>query len=121
LNLRGLDKDTACPPYGSTGCPYGGLLFWQDGNASGTGPEKDIDLEGNGSLYLEGTIYSPGGDVLITGNGLNTGCIPDVSGNTNCAAIQIISYTWEVGGAGVLNMPYDPSKFYQLRMKGLVR
>jgi Flp pilus assembly protein TadG len=121
LNLRGLDKDTPCPPYGSTGCPYGGLLFWQDANGSGTESEKDIDLEGNGSLFLEGTIYSAGGDVLITGNGLNTGCTPDVDGNTNCAAVQIISYTWEVGGAGVLNMPYDPSKFYDLRMKGLVR
>jgi Putative Flp pilus-assembly TadE/G-like len=121
LNLRGLDKNTACLPYGSTGCPFGGLLFWQDAKASGTSVDKSIDLEGSGSLYLEGTIYTAGGDVTITGNGLSTGCTADVNGNTNCAAVQIISDTWDVGGAGVLNMPYDPSKFYNPMLKGLVR
>jgi hypothetical protein len=121
LNLRGLDRNTGCPPYGATKCPYGGLLFWQDANASGTGSEKDIDLEGSGSLYLEGTIYTAKGDVLITGNGLSTGCTPDVSGNTNCAAVQIISDTWEVGGAGVVAMPYDPNLFYRVPLKGLVK
>ncbi len=119
LNLRGLDKDTPCPPYGTTGCPYGGMLFWQDAKASGTGSEKDIDLEGNGSLYLEGTIYSAGGDVLITGNGQTTGCA--TTGPTNCAAVQVISNTWDIGGAGILNMPYDPSKFFNPKLKGLVR
>jgi hypothetical protein len=120
LNLRGLDRNTPCPPYGSTTCPYGGMLFWQDANASGTGNEKDIDLEGGGSLYLEGTIYSAKGDVLITGNGLSTGCTA-TSGSTNCAAVQIIADTWEVGGAGVLAMPYDPNLFYRVPLKGLVK
>jgi hypothetical protein len=118
LNLRGLSGTAPCLPYGSVGCPFGGLLFWQDANANGL---KDIDLEGSGSLYLEGTIYTAGGDVLITGNGLSTGCTPDVDGNTNCAAVQVISDTWEVGGAGVLAMPYDPNLFYQIAHKGLVR
>ena len=121
LDLRGLDKSTACPPYGTTGCPYGGLLFWQDAKASGTSVDKSIDLEGSGSLYLEGTIYTAGGDVTIIGNGLSTGCTPDADGKTNCAAVQIISDTWDVGGAGVLAMPYDPSKFYNPMLKGLVR
>jgi hypothetical protein len=118
LNLRGLSGTSPCPPYGSAGCPFGGMLFWQDANGQGL---KDIELEGSGSLYLEGTIYTAGGDVLITGNGLSTGCTPDVSGNTNCAAVQVISDTWEVGGAGVLAMPYDPNLFYQIAHKGLVR
>jgi Putative Flp pilus-assembly TadE/G-like len=119
LNLRGLDKNTPCPPYGTTGCPFGGLLFWQDAKASGSSVDKSIDLEGNGSLYLEGTIYTAKGDVLITGNGLGTGCAS--TGPTNCAAVQIISDTWDVGGAGVLNMPYDPSMFYNPLFKGLVK
>lgn len=121
LNLRGLSRTDPCPPYGATGCPYGGMLFWQDANASGIGSEKDIDLEGSGSLYLEGTIYTAGGDVLITGNGLSTGCVPDTSGNTNCAAVQVIANTFDVGGAGMLAMPYDPNLFYQLAHKGLVK
>ena len=119
LNLRGLDRNAACLPYGATICPYGGMLFWQDANASGTGPEKDIDLEGSGSLYLEGTIYTAKGNVFIAGNGLSTGCA--LTGPTNCAAVQVISDTWEVGGAGILNMPYDPNLFYHLPLKGLVK
>ena len=121
LNLRGLDKSMPCPPYGAAGCPYGGLLFWQDAKASGSKMNKSIDLEGSGSLLLEGTIYTAGGDVQITGNSVTTGCTPDASGKTNCAAVQIISDTWNIGGAGILNMPYDPSKFYNPLLKGLVR
>ena len=76
-------------------------------------------MGGGTSLQLEGTIYAPGGDVLITGNTLGTGCA--TSGPTNCAAVQIISDKWEVGGSGILNMPYDPSKFYNPLLKGLVK
>lgn len=122
LNLRGLDKNAACPPYGSTGCPYGGLLFWQDANGSGAGTDKaNIELSGGGSLYLEGTVYSARGEAKITGNGLSTGCTPDADGKTNCAAVQIIAETWDVGGGGVLAMPYDPSAFFNPKLKGLVR
>jgi Flp pilus assembly protein TadG len=120
LDLRGLDKATACPPYGTTGCPYGGLLFWQDGNASGRGTDRaNVELEGSGSLRLEGTIYSPAGEVKITGNGLGTGCA--TTGPANCAAIQIVADKFDVGGAGILNMPYDPSKFFNPKLKGLVK
>jgi hypothetical protein len=120
LDLRGLDKNAACLPYGSPGCPFGGLLIWQDGNASGKGTTSaNVELGGGTSLQLEGTIYAPGGDVIITGNSLGTGCA--TSGPTNCAAVQIISDKWEVGGSGILNMPYDPSKFYNPLLKGLVK
>jgi Flp pilus assembly protein TadG len=121
LNLRGLDKGSGCMPYGLATCPYGGLLFWQDSKASGTAAEKSIGLEGSGSLYLEGTIYTAGGDVSITGNSVATGCTADSHGDTNCAAVQVISDTWDVGGGGLLAMPYDPAKFYNLTERGLVR
>jgi hypothetical protein len=35
----------------------------------------------------------------------------------NCAAVQIISDTWQVGGAAVLEMPYDQTQFYELSLK----
>jgi hypothetical protein len=122
INLRGLDKNASCLPYGSPGCPYGGLLFWQDANASGAGTANaDIKVSGSGSLYLEGTIYSAKGNVTITGNSLTNGCTPDALGNTNCASVQIIANTFDVGGGGILNMPYDPRLFYDVKLKGLVR
>jgi hypothetical protein len=120
LDLRGLDKAVACPPYGSAGCPYGGLLFWQDAHASGAWTDRaNIELEGSGSLRLEGTIYSAAGEVKITGNGLSTGCA--TTGPANCAAVQVVADTFDIGGAGILNMPYDPSKFFNPQLKGLVK
>jgi hypothetical protein len=120
LDLRGLDKASPCPPYGSVGCPYGGMLFWQDAHASGAGTDKaNVELEGSGSLRLEGTIYSAAGSVVITGNGLGTGCA--ATGPANCAAVQVVSDTWDIGGAGILAMPYDPSKFFNPQLKGLVK
>jgi hypothetical protein len=122
LNLRGLDKGAPCLPYGSPGCPYGGLLFWQDAHASGAGtPKANIELEGSGSLFLEGTIYSAGGTVVVSGNGLGTGCTPDALGQTNCAAVQVIADSFDVGGSGMLAMPYNPALFYDIALKGLVK
>jgi Putative Flp pilus-assembly TadE/G-like len=128
LDLTGLSLSAACPPYSSVGCPFGGMLLWQDGHGSGaaifkttpTSKRCDIALGGSSSLNLSGTIYSVCGEVTITGNNLSTGC--DVTAaDKNCAAVQIISDTWQVGGAAILEMPYDPNAFYHLNLKGLVR
>lgn len=116
LTLTGLDG-SPCPPVSSTGCPYAGMLIWQDG--AGSNPQAAVTLEGSTSLNLSGTIYAPGANVTITGNSSTTGC--GGTGDINCAAIQIVSDTFTIIGGGVLDMPYDPSKFYQLDMKGLVR
>ena len=123
LDLTGLAKDAPCLPYGTPGCPFGGMLMWQDAHASGTvvNGNAAIQVEGTGSLKLEGTIYAAAGDVMLTGNSVSTGCTPDIHGDTNCASIQIIADTFDVGGAGILNMPYDPSKFYDVALKGLVK
>ena len=39
---------------------------------------------------------------------------------TQTAAVQIISWTWDLGGTGDLCMPYDPSKLYKFSAQGLV-
>ncbi|MEW5992558.1 MAG: pilus assembly protein TadG-related protein [Chloroflexota bacterium] len=128
LDLTGLDLVTPCPPYSTSGCPYGGMLLWQDGRGSAaaifaTDPNSkrcDIAVGGSSSLNLSGTIYAACGEVSILGNDQTTGC--DVTAaDRNCAAVQIISDTWQVGGAAVLEMPYDPNAFYHLSLKGLVR
>lgn len=120
LDLVGLDRNAPCEPYGKPGCPFGGMLIWQDRSGSGAYEGgADIQIGGGTSLNVSGTIYSAGGDVNLLGNGVTTGC--DVPGTTNCAAVQIIADTFQVGGAAVLEMPYDPNDFYQLTLKGLVR
>ena len=89
--------------------PWRGLLLWQDGD--GSNPAAPIDITGNGALDLAGTIYAPGADVKITGNGGAIG---------TRLAVQIISWTWNVGGSGQLVMPYDPTQLYRITQRGLV-
>jgi hypothetical protein len=99
------------------------MLMWQDGNGSAAargGNFCDVSLSGSGDLYITGTIYAKCGLVTITGNGSGSGC-DLLAADQNCAGVQIISDKWDVGGAGVLNMPYDPNAFYHLNLKGLVR
>ena len=89
--------------------PYRGLLIWQDGD--GSNPDAPVELTGNGALNLAGTIYAPAANVKITGNGNAVG---------TRLAVQVISWTWDVGGSGNLFMPYDPSQLYRLTQRGLV-
>ena len=37
--------------------------------------------------------------------------------STSVLAVQIISWTWDIGGNGDLYMPYDPSKLYQIMQR----
>lgn len=121
LSLLGLARDSGCPPYGASTCPYGGLLLWQDGSGSGAGRGRaDVDLGGGASFELSGTIYTSGGHVGLAGNGISSGCTSTLV-DRNCAAVQIIADTFSVSGSAVLDMPYDPNGLYQLNLKGLVK
>jgi hypothetical protein len=120
LILKGLNS-SPCPPVSSTGCPYAGMLMWQDGAGSKTkATSNDIIFGAGASLNVAGTIYAPTGAVDFHGaTHTNTGC----SGGTfmNCASIQIIADTFTIDGGNALDMPYDPSQLYHLDQKGLVR
>lgn len=98
LRLWGLDSG-----------PWKGLLMWQDGR--GRNPSAPIHLVGQGVLDLAGTIYAPQAHVKITGNGEAEG---------TRLAVQVISWTWDVGGNGDLYMPYDPNDLYHFIQQGLV-
>lgn len=126
LKIAGLEANAPCPPVTSTGgCPFGGLVIWYDGNASmppGTTGNPNcntsgcIDIEGGGTLSISGTIYAPKAHVDITGN-VQTNC---GSASTQVAAVQIVAWTWDIGGTGDLCMPYDPTKLYKFTGQGLV-
>jgi len=88
--------------------PYKGIVVWNDGN--GSNPTALIDLEGQSSLNISGTIYSPKGNVKMEGG----------SSGTGSAAVQVIAWQIDVGGNAALDMPYDPTKLYQFDEKGLV-
>lgn len=107
LRVRGLDE-TPCPPVSTTGCPYNGILLWQDGN--GSNPTKPVTLGGQTNLNISGTIYAPKALVTLTGG----------SSGTGIASVQIIAWQWNLTGGATLNMPYDPKKLYHLDNKGLV-
>ena len=118
LSLRGLSPTDPCPPYSTTGCPFGGMLLWEDGTGSGAGRgNADIDIGGGSALFVSGTIYTAGGEVNILGNNNSSGC----TSGFNCASVQIIANTFQIGGSAILDMPYDPSGFYKTRLKGLVQ
>ena len=122
LKLAGLLANQPCPPVTTAGgCPYGGMLIWYDGDGSrpaegGSCSSKAcIDISGGGVLDISGTIYAPTAHVNITGN-VDGNCITP----TQTAAVQVISWTWDIGGTGDLCMPYDPTKLFKMTQQGLV-
>lgn len=126
LQLAGLLANVPCPPVTTTGgCPFGGMVIWYEKqgsqptneNSSCAGGAACVSISGGTTLYISGTIYAPRAHVWIDGNpGANCG---DAS-PTQYAAVQVISWTWDIGGTGDLCMPYDPSKLYKLTAQGLV-
>ena len=98
LKVRGIDSG-----------PYEGILIWQDGSASN--PTAQVSVGGQSTLNIAGTIYAPKAQVKLTGGSTGTGL----------AAVQIISWEFDIGGGAALAMPYDPRELYQFEQKGLVR
>jgi hypothetical protein len=118
LKLAGLLANQPCPPVSTTGgCPYGGMVIWYDGSASqGDNASGLVSIAGGVAMDISGTIYAPRAHVDMAGNG-TMNCL---SNPTQVAAVQIISWTWDLGGTGDICMPYDPNKLYKLPAQGLV-
>lgn len=114
FQAKATDQST-CGLVTPNACPWKGILVWQDG--TGSNPTAPVQLGGQASTVLAGTIYAPKADVQITGGQNTTGCTGTTSG---CLAIQIISWTWTITGNATLDMPYDPAGLYQLDQRGLV-
>jgi len=101
---------TSFKAWGLDSGPWKGMLLWQDGH--GSNPTAPVAIGGQGALNIAGTIYAPKANVTIHGNGTGTA--------TGVAAVQIISWTWEIKGNGDLYMPYDPGQLYHITQQGLV-
>jgi Flp pilus assembly protein TadG len=117
LDLKGLNS-SPCPPVSTTGCPYAGLVIWQDANASNLNPQ--VNISAGSSLSLAGTIYNANGLVDLTGSSSTSGCTVGAA-TQNCAAIQIVSWQFNINGGAGLVIPYDPNGLYHLMQKGLVK
>lgn len=117
LDLKGLDS-SPCPPVSSTGCPYAGLVIWQDAHASNLNPQ--VNISAGTSLTLAGTIYDAKGLVNLAGSSSTSGCTTGAT-TQNCAAVQIISWQFNINGGAGLLIPYDPNGLYHLMNKGLVK
>ncbi|HET7055700.1 MAG TPA: pilus assembly protein TadG-related protein [Thermomicrobiales bacterium] len=123
LQLAGLKADAPCPPISTTGgCPFGGMVIWDDPKgAQGLTGSGLIHVEGNSELFISGTIYAPRSAVEILGTSsenTTTQVCPTTA--TQIAAVQIISWTWKIGGTGDVCMPYDPADLYKINRRGLV-
>jgi putative Flp pilus-assembly TadE/G-like protein len=97
LTVRGIDSG-----------PYRGILIWQDGTASGS--DQPVTLGGQTNLTIAGTVYAPKALVTLTGG----------SSGSGVAAVQIISWQFNISGGAALTMPFDPRELYRLDQKGLV-
>jgi len=90
--------------------PYKGIVIWNDGTVRT--PGSWVKLRGGTNLDIGGTIYSPASVVTIDGGATVAG--------VDRAAVQVIAWQFDVGGASGLDMPYDPAELYQFPAKGLV-
>jgi hypothetical protein len=114
FNAKALN-DTTCAAQPIT-CPYRGILLWQDQWV--LQPGQEVRLGGQNSSVVSGTIYAPKSNVTLDGGSNGTGC--QAGPNMACLSVQIIAWSFDVVGGGVLEMPYDPAGLYQLVQKGLV-
>ena len=103
-----LTGNASLKMWGLDSGPWRGLLLWND--SDGSNPTAGIKLTGQGDMNIAGTIYAPQSHVMMEGNGISTSVL----------AVQIISWTWDIGGNGDLYMPYDPSQLYRIMQRGLV-
>jgi hypothetical protein len=90
VQLAGTGNVTLTAP---TSGPYKGIAIFQDRTATAT-----VDVTGNGSLSLTGTIYAAGAEVDVTGNG-----------GITVTGAQIIANNMNVAGNGLVSVVYNPN------------
>ena len=81
----------------ATSGPWQGMVFFM-----GRGNNSNYVVDGAGDINITGTLYAPDAHVLIGGSGLSTSFTS-----------QFIAWDYEVSGAGLLELTYDPDATFQ--------
>jgi Flp pilus assembly protein TadG len=102
INISGSNGGsvTMTPPDSGT---YKGLTLFQQRSAGHT-----MTISGNGSFFVTGTFYAPGGLLTVTGNGGGS------------IGSQYISLLLDINGGGGLLIDYHPDQVIPRRILGLV-
>jgi hypothetical protein len=103
INITGNSSGTVNLSPLSDG-PYTGLTFFQARNAP-----QDVQIAGNGSFTIYGTIYAPDAALKITGNG-----------SVSNIGSQYISQDLALAGNGNISISYNPQLLARTRIITLV-
>jgi hypothetical protein len=88
VDIRGNTQFTLTPP--TTGTYKGVSLFQSRSN------NLQAEINGGGGLNMQGVLYFPNNHLVVSGNGDTIGT-------------QLIADTIEIGGTGVINIPWNGS------------
>ncbi len=101
IDLTGGGTVILSPP---TNGIYQGIVFFQDRTK-----DVPVDIQGNGTLNITGTLYAANAPVRVDGNGAVS------------VGSQYISRTLKLGGNGSVNVHYDPVLAPKRRVYQLVQ
>lgn len=101
LSLGGNGNVTLSPM--TTGA-YQGLTVFENRNST-----TAMNLAGNGTMQISGTLYAPHAAISMVGNGL-----------TNQVGSQVIAYSLNLSGNGALNVTWTANATARARVLGLV-
>jgi hypothetical protein len=106
INITG-NPDGVVTLKGLTDGPYAGMVIWQNRTS-----DVAINIEGNGSFTLDGTFYTAGALLKVTGNG--TAYYTDPNGNVVSGTSQIgsnyVSKDLAIAGNGNVTVNYPGTK-----------
>ena len=90
-----------------------GMLLWQDerGSCPTDTPACNVQVGGQESLEIAGTIYVPDQELILDGG----------SSGTGTATVQIMTWHLTITGGSELVLPYDADELLDQKLRGLVR
>ncbi len=112
LRLRAYDERA----WGNAYPEYRNVLIWQDATpaVSSSYEQPPIQITGGGSVDISGTLYAPGGEVLMGGGSGGSGGSVDL-------LVQFIVWDLEISGNASFHFFYSEADFARPTDYGLVQ